>query len=79
MPPSFPRRLPSRTTLVTASPDLAGRLLLEQLCGVQLVPQAIGYRGPMITRSETPSSRQKTPITALVAALIDNRDRQLVR
>ncbi len=26
----------------------------EQLCGVQLVPQAIGYRGSLITRSESP-------------------------
>ncbi len=41
---------------------------VEQLCGVQLVPQTTGYRGSLITRSESPSSRQKTPIAASVAA-----------
>ena len=46
---------------------------LERLCGVQLVPQTIGYRGSLITRSESPSSRQKTPITAAVAAPGDAR------
>ncbi len=45
----------------------------EQLCGVQLVPQTIGYRGSLITRSESPSSRQKTPIAASVAAPGDTR------
>ncbi len=47
--------------------------VLEQLCGVQLVPQTIGYRESSITRSETSSSRQKTPIAASVAAPGDTR------
>ena len=52
---------------------LGWKLLLEQLCGVQLVPQTIGYRGSVITRSESASSRQETPIAASVAASGDNR------
>ena len=38
--------------------------VLEQLCGVQLVPQTIGDRESLITRPETPNSRQETPMAA---------------
>ncbi len=46
-----------------------------QLCGVQLVPQMIGYRGSVTRRSESASSGQETPIAASVAAPRDNRHR----
>ncbi len=47
--------------------------VLEQLCGVQLVPQVICYRESSIMRPDTPSSRQKTPTAGSIAALVDDR------